>query len=125
MEQTIVIKGIEFSFDIMDADTAEQYETAMQKVAETIESVGGISSGAQAMRVQIEAVRECLSSVLGKDAPDQIFGDKRNLRDHLEAFAALYEAANSQAEAFSEESQAMIKAIQTPANREQRRSVKK
>lgn len=125
MDQTITIKGVEFPFDIMDVDTAERYEAAMQKVAETVEAVDDKLSNVQAMRVQVEAVRECLSSVLGEDAPSQIFGDRRNLRDHLEAFATLYEAANNQVKAFSEESQSIVKAIQLPANRERRRSDKK
>lgn len=122
MEQKITIKGIEFPFDIMDLETSERYEAAMKAVTDEINALDlDNMANTDAMREQMRIVQKCFSTVLGEDVPKKIFCGRLNLREHLEAFKELFDAANEQSSSFA----STARSIMGTPNREQRRAAKK
>ena len=92
---SIVVLGKELDGDFFDADFMERYETATQdlyeKAADEINRKHKKASGA--FRAQCEVAREYFDRVFGEGTADMLFGEKRNLKTHMEAIAELTECA--------------------------------
>jgi len=93
----IKINNVELEFDLLEADTAEAYDEALKKIANIKEDVKGMSVG-KSIRYQCNAIFDLFNTLFGEGTDTEIFGDKVNLGDCLEAFEILVNEANKQAE---------------------------
>lgn len=96
--EKLVLKGVEFDFDIADADNAESYEKAMQYVLDNIDQKPDGTSNADEIRRQCMVVLNAFDIALGEGASDQLFGKKTNIRICMEGFQELVQAVAAQKE---------------------------
>lgn len=92
----IVINGKELEGDFYDADFMDRYESAMIRMKDRAEAGKNqhYKKVGDAMRAQIQVVRECVDEIFGHGTADDIFGpDNHNLKDHLQAIADLADCA--------------------------------
>ena len=92
----IVINGKELEGDFYDADFMDRYESAMIHMKDRAEAGKNqhYKKVGDAMRAQIQVVRECVDEIFGRGTADDIFGpDNHNLKDHLQAIADLADCA--------------------------------
>lgn len=95
------ILGVELNFDFFDADQLEIYERENQKVAKDINEPTQYEgkSTADSIRIQCRIVDHFFDAVFGAGTAQKIFKGKANLRDHMEAFGIMAQAAaNSRGE---------------------------
>lgn len=93
----MIILGIELEYDFFDADLLDKYEDANQRVQDRIQEptqYEGLRTG-DALRVQCNIVNDFFDEVFGDGTADKIFGGKSNIKDHMEAFAQVADAAMS------------------------------
>ena len=117
----INVLGVELEYDFFDADQMEVYERENRRVAEDIKEPTQYEnkSVADAYRIQCGIVDRFFDAVFGEGTAKRIFHGKANLRDHMEAFGIVAQAAG--------ESRAEFDAIEekyTP-NRAERRQAEK
>lgn len=91
------INGIELEFDLLDADTAEKYDECMKEMQGIKDKVDGMSVG-ESIRYQCNAVFDVFNNLFGEGTDKKIFGGKTHLGKCLDAFEALVNEANRQAE---------------------------
>ena len=91
----MTIQGVELHLDIFDADTAEAFETQLERVRQAAEASAAMKPS-QAIRAQCQAVYDCFDALFGEDARREIFGETVNLRECLSAFGALVQGASAQ-----------------------------
>ena len=97
--QTITVNNHSFDFDIMDVETAERYEAAMQTVSDRVTALQAHKGlkNSESMRAQCDIVRDMVSSVLGAEAAEQLLSsDKPNLRESFAVFQAVFDAVEAQ-----------------------------
>lgn len=97
--QTITVNNRNFPFDVMDIETAERYEAAMQTVSEQVTALQARKGlkNSESMRAQCDIVRNMVNSVLGESAAEQLLpADKPNLREAFAVFQAIFEAVEAQ-----------------------------
>lgn len=89
------ILGVELEFDFFDADQVEIYERENQRVVETIKEPTKYEgkSTADAFRIQCAIVNTFFDNVFGVGTAQRIFKGKNNIKDHMEAFAIVADAA--------------------------------
>ena len=89
------ILGIEFAFDFCDADQAEVHEREVKRVVEQVQDKNQYAgkSNADSMRFQCRVIDNFFDTVLGRGTADLLFHGKANLREHLEAFGEVSDAA--------------------------------
>jgi len=93
----INVLGIELEYDFFDADLLDKYEDANQKVKDRISEptqYEGLKTG-EALRVQCCIVNDFFDEVFGEGTADKIFHGKSNIKDHMEAFGQVANAAMS------------------------------
>lgn len=93
----IVVLGKELEYDFFDADLLEKYEDENLRVKERIQEptqYDGLKT-ADALRIQCGIVNDFFDEVFGKGTSAELFGSKNNIKDHMEAFATVAEAAMS------------------------------
>lgn len=91
----INVLGVELEYDFFDADQMEVYERENRRVAEDIKEPAQYEdkSTAEAFRIQCSIVDRFFDAVFGDGTAKRIFHGKANLRDHMEAFGAVAQAA--------------------------------
>ena len=89
------VLGVELDYDFFDADQMEVYERENRRVAEDIKEPAQYEdkSTADAFRIQCHIVDRFFDAVFGEGTAKRIFHGKVNLRDHMEAFAIVAQAA--------------------------------
>lgn len=89
------ILGVELELDFFDADVLEVYERENQRVLEQIKEPAQYEgkSTADALRIQCGIINDFFDAVFGQGTADEIFGARNNIRDHMEAFAIVADAA--------------------------------
>ena len=87
----IVILGKELEGDFFDADFMERYETATRDMHNKATDARDrkYEKVADAFREQCAVAREYFDRIFGKGTSKDLFGDKMNLRNHMEAIAEL------------------------------------
>lgn len=126
------ILGVELrDIDFLDADELEKYEAENQRVVDRLadgEQFAGKST-ADSLRIQCHIVNDFFDNLFGPGTAQSLFKGKSNIKDHMEAFAVVSEAAyNARAEFDSmTDKYSFMRADrqQTPVNREQRRAVER
>ena len=90
------INGVELEdIDVFDADIAERYENALEKVVEDNKNVDGIKVSI-IIRQQCNAVFKLFNTMFGEGTDKKVFGDKVNIVTCLKAFEELVEQVNIQ-----------------------------
>lgn len=89
------VLGVELEYDFFDADQMEVYERENRRVAEDIKEPTQYEdkSTAEAFRIQCGIVDRFFDAVFGDGTAKRIFHGKANLRDHMEAFGIVAQAA--------------------------------
>lgn len=95
----MTINGKDLEFDIYDAEQAEKFEKAMDRVVQKVNALQKEKlTLSQSIRKQCEAVAEYFDSLFGAGAAAMIFDGKTNLKTMLLAFSELVEAVEAQKE---------------------------
>ena len=117
----MVFRNIEVDFDIYDADTAEVYEGAMQTVLESAVPKEG-ESLADGIRRQCNTVFAFFDTLFGDGFHKELFGQRTNMMECLQAFKEFLELVSKQREQLTALT-AEIQSTQTAApNRAARRA---
>lgn len=99
----MVINGVELEdIDILDLETAERYERALEGVEGVAEKVDGMKTS-ESIRTQCKAIFNVFNELFGEGTDRKVFGDKVNLLTSLKAFEELIlqvESKSSEAEKF-------------------------
>ena len=87
----IIIQGVELDINMLDADTAERVETAVEKVQKAANDLSQnktikLSEG---IRSICHEVFNCFDNIFGEGTDKQIFGGHTDMGDCMEAFAQL------------------------------------
>ena len=87
----IVVLGKELEGDFFDADFMERYETATRDMHNKATDARDrkYEKVADAFREQCTVAREYFDRIFGNGTSRELFGDRMNLRDHMEAIAEL------------------------------------
>jgi len=88
---TIKINGVDLEIDMMDADTAEKVEKAIEVVkngAAEIEANKTLRLS-EGIRATCAIVFECFNNIFGEGTDHKVFGNHSNMRVCTEAFAEL------------------------------------
>ena len=98
------INGIELKdIDLLDADIMENIEIATENVVNDIEEVKKTKSYSEAIRKQCIAIFEYFNTIFGEGTDKEIFGDKTNLRECLNAFKEFLAYIEEQMQAANKE----------------------
>ena len=90
----ITVLGQELEFDFFDADELERYEGENLKVEEDFNKLDYKSmSNADALRAQCRIINVFFDNLFGEGTAEKLFHGKSNIKDHLNAFAAITNAA--------------------------------
>lgn len=117
----MVFRNIEVDFDIYDADTAEVYEGAVQTVLESAVPKEG-ESLADGIRRQCNIVFAFFDTLFGDGFHKELFGQRTNMMECLQAFKEFLELVSKQREQLTALT-AEIQSAQTAApNRAVRRA---
>lgn len=117
----MVFRNIEVDFDIYDADTAEVYEGAVQTVLESAVPKEG-ESLADGIRRQCNTVFVFFDTLFGDGFHKELFGQRTNMMECLQAFKEFLELVSKQREQLTALT-AEIQSAQTAApNRAARRA---
>lgn len=117
----MVFRNIEVDFDIYDADTAEVYEGAVQTVLESAVPKEG-ESLADGIRRQCNTVFAFFDTLFGDGFHKELFGQRTNMIECLQAFKEFLELVSKQREQLTALT-AEIQSTQTAApNRAARRA---
>lgn len=98
-------RGLELDFDIYDADQAEVYEAALERVVKDSGKKVPGETLAAGIRRQCKTVFGFFDDLFGEGTHREIFGDRANLRTCLEAFQEFTGQVNTQKEAMMAEFQ--------------------
>ena len=93
----MVFRNIEVDFDIYDADTAEVYEGAVQTVLESAVPKEG-ESLADGIRRQCNTVFTFFDTLFGDGFHKELFGQRTNMMECLQAFKEFLELVSKQRE---------------------------
>lgn len=80
------INGMEFQFDLSEADTAERYESGIQQIG-NMDLPNPKDSLSAYIRAYCQRFREFYNFMLGDGAGDQIFA---TVKDSISAYNAVY-----------------------------------
>lgn len=90
------INGVELQdIDIYDADIAEKYEKALEKVESVSEKVKGMKVS-ESIRTQCNLIFGMFNDLFGQGTAKKVFGEKVNLLTCLKAFEELVTQVNEQ-----------------------------
>lgn len=89
------VLGVELEYDFLDADQLEVYERENRRVADDIKEPSQYEgkSTADSIRLQCRIVDRFFDAVFGEGTARKIFRGKSNIRDHMEAFGIVAQAA--------------------------------
>ena len=120
----MIFRNYDINFDIFDADDAEGYEAAANIVQEmaTTKPAGETLTGA--IRRQCTAIFDFFDTILGEDIRREIFGDRVNLCECIDAFSEFCAAIVEQRKALDDKVAKLTAEIHTaqPSNRAARRA---
>lgn len=130
MSQIWEYNGVQYEFDLMDAETADRYDKALKKLEEKEKRIRMSGILAETIKDTCDMVYGFFDDVFGDGSSDRIIGRNYNLRACSEAyFGSFIPFANKQVEEVNAyynrmkpASNPKIKSVPSPQpNREQRR----
>lgn len=118
----MIINGVEIEcFDTADAVVMEHYEAVINRVTDTIKSMGGNLTKSQYIRKLCQTIFEAFNELFGEGTDRKIFGDSVNMNICLNAYYDLIEGVNESYDHFNADFKARVNK-QSTLNREQRRN---
>lgn len=99
----MLINGKEFELDIFDADEAERYETAVEKLQSTAKALEGAAGTegvklSNVIRQQCECIFEFFNTLFGDGTDKLIFGEKTNIYTCMDVSEEFMQDINKQRE---------------------------
>lgn len=133
MSQMWEYNGEQFEFDLMDAETADRYDRALEKMEENEKRIKQSGKLSETIRSTCDMVYEFFDDIFGKEISSRIIEKNYNMRDCSEVFfRSFIPFANKQVEeinAYYGRMKPAASSRQRPVpaqqNREQRRYSKK
>lgn len=132
MSQIWEYNGVQYEFDLMDAETADRYDKALEKMGEKEKSIRKTGKLSETIMDTCDMIYGFFDDLFGDGASDKIFARNYNLRLCIEVcFNSFRPFANKQLEELNAYNNRMmptpvINAVPSPMpNREQRRRNKK
>ena len=92
------INGIDLEFDLFDADFAEKYQKAMDKVQNKEKSFKDTGNLAKTIRFECNLIFDFFNELFGEGTDKKIFGEKTNIRECQKAFKDVIEYSYKQAQ---------------------------
>lgn len=118
----MIINGVEIEcFDTADAVVMEHYEAVINRVTDTIKSMGGNLTKSQYIRKLCQTIFEAFNELFGEGTDKKVFGDSVNMNTCLNAYYDLIEGVNESYDHFNADFKARANK-QSNLNREQRRN---
>ena len=85
----MLINNVELEdIDILDADVAEKYESAIDSVNEMVEKVVGMKAS-ESIRTQCTTIFDVFNTIFGEGTDKKVFGTKVNLLTCMKSFEEL------------------------------------
>ncbi len=96
------VSGVELEFDFYDADQLEVYERENKVLVDKIQNPDLYEgkSTADSLRFQCKIVNEFFDNVFGYGTAERLFHGKNNIKNHMEAFGIVTDAAMDSSEEF-------------------------
>lgn len=110
-------RDLELDFDLFDADTAEAYEEAVKYVQEVNRTKPAEETLSAAIRRQCNAVFNFFDDLFGDGFHKQLFGERTNLLECIDAFAEFTGAVTEQRNALKDRVPAVAPAAPNRATR--------
>ena len=97
----ITLNGIDFEFDLFDADCMERYDMANKQVLQKAEKIASASKSgeigaAQSIREQCSSIFAFLDTVFGEGTHKKVFGERVNLVQCLDSYELVVQKAEEQ-----------------------------
>lgn len=89
-------RGMELDFDVFDADTAEAYEEAIKQVQESRAEAPKGETLSATIRRQCGRIFDFFDDLFGDGFHKQLFGERTNLTECVDAFAEFTAQVNAQ-----------------------------
>lgn len=89
-------RGKELDFDLFDADTAEAYEEAVERVQDANTNPPKGETLSQTIRRQCGIVFDFFDDLFGEGFHKELFGERTNLMECVDAFADFTAAVDAQ-----------------------------
>lgn len=116
----MTINGIELELNLLDADTAEQFESAVHNYIAATAAIKDqhIERVPDQIRAQCHAIFDFTDAVFGENTHHKIFGEKCDLVQCIDVYEAILNEKRNQEEQFNQRLQKYL------PNRAQRRADK-
>lgn len=100
MSQTVstifAYNGVEYAFDVSDADDAERMDKATKNMAESEKTLEKVGSTAEIIRGQCKLLKDFFVDIFGEGAGDAICTAKNNLNVCYDAYDSFLELVREQ-----------------------------
>ena len=94
------INGVDLDLDVLDADTTERVDAAMDEVLRSAAEIPADRSEADKIRLLCGVIRRCFDAVFGTGTAERALGQKNNLGVCTDAFIELSRAVRAQRQAW-------------------------
>ncbi len=101
MSNKLKISGVVLDFDVLDADTLERSEAAMQTVLDKIAQIPAEMPEPDKIRRLCGAVKNCFDEIFGAGTAEKLFGAANNLNLCVTAFEQLAQSKRAQEAAWA------------------------
>ena len=113
--------GVEYEFDIRDADTSEKFENAVEKMKEEEIAIPKTGKSSEIIRSHCALIKNFFNRVLGDGAGNAVCTDKNNISICYAAYEAFLDVVRSQSDDIVRAKNTFSKY----SNRQQRRAADK
>lgn len=100
MSQEIITEfkrnGAVYDFDVRDADDAEKFENAVEKMRDEEKSIQKDGKASDIIRKQCKMIKRFFDNCLGEGAGIALCTDKSNISDHYDAYESFLLMVRSQ-----------------------------
>ena len=92
----MIISGKELEIRFYEEKSARKYEKAMKRLSQDAKKAEEAKGSAETLRALCFAIRSCFDYLFAPGTSNQIFGDRLDLEEHLDALNTLQEEKNRQ-----------------------------
>lgn len=125
MSQKWSYNGLEFDVDLQDADYAERYEFAFNRMAEEEKEVQKAGTNSQVIRSYCKLFFNLFDDIYGAGTSVKMFGDKVNSGICDEAYGEFLDAARKSSQEAAQKRSENLAKYTPKQNRQQRRQTSK
>lgn len=88
--------GAEYEFDVRDADTAEKFENAVDKMRDEEKNIPKAGKASEIIRQQCKMIKNFFDNCLGEGAGVALCTEKSNISEHYDAYESFLLMVRSQ-----------------------------